>query len=75
VLEGRLLITLEEEQIELSAGDSIHYDANQSYRLRVPGESPCVLIWGNSPPRNDLAQRIASVLGEATDVNPVVEPT
>ena len=75
VLEGLLLVTLEEEQIELSAGDSIHYDANQSYRLHVLGESPCVLIWGSSPPRNDLAQRIASALGQATDVNPLVELT
>jgi mannose-6-phosphate isomerase-like protein (cupin superfamily) len=75
VLEGKLLVTLEEEQIELNAGDSIHYDANQTYHLHVSGETPCVLIWCGSPPRNELAQRIASILGEATDVNTLVEPT
>jgi mannose-6-phosphate isomerase-like protein (cupin superfamily) len=73
VLEGKLVVTLEAEQIELSVGDSIHYDANQTYHLHVLGETPCVLIWCSSPPRHELAQRIASILGQATDVDPVVE--
>jgi mannose-6-phosphate isomerase-like protein (cupin superfamily) len=75
VLEGRLLVTLEAEQIELSTGDSIHYDANQSYHLHGLGSSPCVLLWGSSPPSNELAQKIASALGEATDVDTLVELT
>jgi transcriptional regulator with XRE-family HTH domain len=75
VLEGKLLVTLEAEQIELGAGDTIHYDANQSYHLSVLGETPCVLIWCSSPARNELAQRIASVLGETADVNTLVELT
>jgi quercetin dioxygenase-like cupin family protein len=75
VLEGKLLVTLEEEEIELSIGDSIHYDANQTSHLHVSGETPCSLIWGSSPSRHDLAQRIASVLNMATDANTTVEPT
>ena len=75
VLAGRLTITLEEEHIELSAGDSIHYDANQPYRLQGQGESPCVVIWCSSPPWNDLEQKIAAVLGDNADVSTVVQVT
>jgi mannose-6-phosphate isomerase-like protein (cupin superfamily) len=75
VLAGRLTITLEEEHIELSAGDSIHYDANQPYSLQGQGESPCVVIWCSSPPWNDLEQKIAAVLGDNADVSTVVQVT
>jgi len=64
-------VALEEEEIELSVGDSIHYDANQVYRLQSQGETPCILIWCNSPSQSDLAQKIAAVLGDgATDLLP-----
>lgn len=49
VLAGRLLIAIEDQEIELEAGDSIHYDANQFYRLVCPGNDPCLVIWCNSP--------------------------
>lgn len=68
VLEGSLSVTLEGEQIVLKAGDSIHYDANQPYRLQCQGESPGVVIWCGSPPRNDLEQKIAEVLRDNADV-------
>jgi transcriptional regulator with XRE-family HTH domain len=49
VLEGRLFIAIEDQEIELEAGDSIHYEANQFYRLVCLGEEPCLIIWCNSP--------------------------
>ena len=55
VLEGTLLIVIEGEQFELESGDSIHYDANQPYRLCCGGDAPCTVIWCNSPPRYDTA--------------------
>jgi transcriptional regulator with XRE-family HTH domain len=51
VLEGTLAIVVGDEQFELQAGDSIHYDANQSYRLCCRGDDPCTVIWCHSPPR------------------------
>jgi len=53
VLQGRLKIGVGDEQFELETGDSIHYDANQPYRLCCSGDEPCVLIWCNSPPRQE----------------------
>lgn len=53
VLEGSLELTINDEKIALKAGDSIHYDANQPYRLSCGGDSLCTVIWCNSPPRND----------------------
>lgn len=49
VLAGRLLIAIEDQEIELEAGDSIHYDANQFYRLVGRGNESCLVIWCNSP--------------------------
>ncbi len=73
VLEGQLTITIEEQQIELEAGDSIHYEANQNYCLRCNGDAPCVVIWASSPPWNDLEQKIAAVLNDPVDVANTVE--
>jgi len=73
VLEGVLKIIIEEQQIELEAGDSIHYDANQHYCLSCQGDEPCVVIWGSSPPWSDLEQKIANVLSDTVDVASAVE--
>lgn len=64
VLEGSLELTINDEQIALKAGDSIHYDANQPYRLCCSGDSLCTVIWCNSPPRNE---RVVSFEPEMTD--------
>jgi transcriptional regulator with XRE-family HTH domain len=53
VLDGDLALVIDNEQIELETGDSIHYDANQPYHLRCSGDRPCSVIWCNSPPRYD----------------------
>lgn len=73
VLEGRLAIVIEEQQIELEAGDSIHYEANQHYCLSCQGDEPCVVVWASSPPWNDLEQKIAAVLSDIIDTASVVE--
>jgi quercetin dioxygenase-like cupin family protein len=72
VLEGRLTIVIEEQRIELEAGDSIHYEANQNYCLSCHGDEPCVVIWASSPPWNDLEQKIATVLSNNANISTVV---
>ena len=64
VLDGALVLVIDDEQIELEAGDSIHYDANQPYRLCCYGDRPCSVIWCNSPPRRG---KIAIRETEVTD--------
>lgn len=75
VLEGRLTIVIEEQRIELEAGDSIHYEANQNYCLSCNGDEPCVVIWASSPPWNDLEQKIGTVLADKTNVSVITELT
>jgi transcriptional regulator with XRE-family HTH domain len=53
VLEGTLQITINGEQFELQAGDSLHADARQPHRLGCSGDHLCTMIWCNSPPRED----------------------
>jgi mannose-6-phosphate isomerase-like protein (cupin superfamily) len=62
VLEGQLTITIEDQQIELEAGNSIHYEANQYYCLECGGDKPCLVIWGSSPPWTDFDTKIQAVL-------------
>ena len=73
VLEGKLTIIIEDQQIELEAGDSIHYDANQHYCLSCQGDEPCTVIWGSSPPWSDLEQKIAAVLSDPVDTASAIE--
>jgi transcriptional regulator with XRE-family HTH domain len=49
VLAGKLTVTLGDEQFELAAGDSIHYDASQPHAWSNPGGEMCVVIWARSP--------------------------
>lgn len=75
VLEGKLSIVIEDEQIELEAGDSIHYDANQSYRLNCQGDELCTIIWCSSPPWNGMDAKIEAVVGNETDLSPTAKST
>lgn len=54
VLEGMLQITIEGEQFDLQSGDSLHSDARQFHRLHCAGDQPCVVVWCNSPPRENI---------------------
>lgn len=51
VLEGTLVVVVDDEQFELKAGDSIHYDADRPYCLQCDGDVPGTVIWCNSPAR------------------------
>jgi quercetin dioxygenase-like cupin family protein len=65
VLDGALMLVIDDEKLQLEAGDSIHYDANQPYRLGCHGDRPCSVIWCNSPPRRDkVAIREIGVAGK-----------
>lgn len=55
VLQGTLQITIDGEQFELQTGDSLHSDARQSHCLGCAGDQLCVVMWCNSPLREDLA--------------------
>jgi mannose-6-phosphate isomerase-like protein (cupin superfamily) len=68
VLEGKLSIVIEDQPVELEAGDSIHYDANQYYGLSCSGEEPCVVIWCSSPPWTDFDAKIQTVLGVEANI-------
>jgi transcriptional regulator with XRE-family HTH domain len=57
VQAGALMILVDDELFELQAGDSIHYDASQSHSLCCGGDNPCVVIWCNSPPRQNMAAK------------------
>ncbi len=61
VLAGTLKIVLEGEEIELEVGDSIHCDADQPYCLSCHSPHSCIILWCNSPPRDDLDSKIEAV--------------
>jgi len=53
VLTGELTIRVGEEQIVLTAGDSIQLDAYQSRYWSNADDTPCVVIWGRVASLND----------------------
>ena len=67
VLDGSLDLIIDDDQIALKAGDSIHYDANQPYRLCCSGDSLCTVIWCNSPPRNDRVVSFEAEVGDFSE--------
>lgn len=68
VLSGTLLVAIEQEQIELKAGDSIHYDANQFYSLSCLGEKSCLVIWCSSPRWTGFEATLLAVTGLTTEL-------
>ncbi len=68
VLEGVLVIVMDDDQFELAAGDSIHFDADRPCRLACGGDSPCTIIWCNSPPRYDMVSGYEVALEDEHDV-------
>jgi transcriptional regulator with XRE-family HTH domain len=53
VLTGELTIILGDEQLVLTAGDSIHYNAYQPCYRSNAGDEPCTLIWGRAASLQD----------------------
>jgi transcriptional regulator with XRE-family HTH domain len=54
VLDGEIIISIEEEQFILSAGDSIHYDALLKHCWRNASDPPCVMLWGRAHSLSDF---------------------
>jgi DNA-binding transcriptional MerR regulator len=50
LIRGRLLITLEEEEFQLRAGDSFYFGSHTQHRWLNPGKSETVILWINTPP-------------------------
>lgn len=48
VLAGRLSMVVGDEQFDLAAGDSIHYDAIQPHGWSNKGDEPCVVVWSRA---------------------------
>jgi transcriptional regulator with XRE-family HTH domain len=65
VLSGTLALRIDDDPVELAAGDSIHCDARQAHRIRCGGETPCTVVWCTSPPRPDMNARFEAVLEQA----------
>lgn len=53
VLTGELVVIVGEEQFELEAGDSIHYDALQPHRWQNRSAEPCSFIWSRAQSISD----------------------
>lgn len=54
VLEGTLLITIEDEEYLLSEGASFYIDAKKRHNLGNPGEERCVSLWVKQAELDDL---------------------
>lgn len=67
VLTGTLALRIDDDPVELAAGDSIHCDARQAHRIRCGGETPCTVIWCTSPPRPDMRARFEAMLEQALE--------
>ena len=50
VLEGELELTIEDETISLSAGDSFYFRSDLRHRYYNPGEITTRVLWVNTPP-------------------------
>lgn len=50
VLEGQLVVVLDDEEYELEAGDSIYFDSSLPHRFINRGEEKCISVWAMTPP-------------------------
>lgn len=50
VIQGRLRLTVGEQEFELGPGDGYYFDSTQAHRFVSIGEQELVLISANSPP-------------------------
>jgi DNA-binding transcriptional MerR regulator len=50
VLRGSLLITLENEEYRLKAGDSFYFESATPHRWKNPGRAETHILWVNTPP-------------------------
>jgi DNA-binding transcriptional MerR regulator/quercetin dioxygenase-like cupin family protein len=50
VLRGELMITLENEEYKLKAGDSFYFESATPHQWKNPGRAETWLLWVNTPP-------------------------
>lgn len=50
VLQGQLVVVLDDEEYVLDAGDSIYFDSSIPHRFVNRGNEKCVSIWAMTPP-------------------------
>lgn len=50
VVQGRLQITLQDDEYQLRAGDSFYFGSRTPHRWYNPGRSETVILWINTPP-------------------------
>ncbi|MGI6153084.1 MAG: cupin domain-containing protein [Christensenellaceae bacterium] len=50
VLEGELVVQIEEDVHKLKKGDSITFDSSKPHALRNESSKRCVCVWANTPP-------------------------
>jgi DNA-binding transcriptional MerR regulator/quercetin dioxygenase-like cupin family protein len=50
ILRGALMITLENEEYRLKAGDSFYFESATPHHWKNPGRSETWLLWVNTPP-------------------------
>ncbi len=55
MLEGELIILIDDEQFILKPGDSIHYDALLTHRWKNATSQSCVMIWGRAHSLSDFS--------------------
>ncbi len=50
VLKGQLWISVEDDEYQLSSGDSFYFESTTQHRWKNPGHSETWVIWVNTPP-------------------------
>ena len=50
ILRGALMITLENEEYKLKAGDSFYFESTTQHHWKNPGRRETLLLWINTPP-------------------------
>ena len=50
VLEGELIVTVDEDEYHLKEGDSITFSSTEPHSLYNPGKVQCIALWVNTPP-------------------------
>ncbi len=50
ILEGQLLITINDQEYLLKEGDSITFNSSEPHSKMNNGDTRCVCVWANTPP-------------------------
>jgi transcriptional regulator with XRE-family HTH domain len=50
ILEGELVVQIEDKKYRLKKGDSITFDSSKPHSKINDGSTPCICVWANTPP-------------------------